>query len=271
MSDGPMPDEARRPPVAREPLSLVLPVREAAAALPAAVAAWADSLAALERPCEVVLVDDGSPDATPKVIDDLAARFPLLRPARHETPRGVGAALRTGLGLATHPLVAVATLESPAPPADLALLLARIDEVDLVVGYRAGQPVPAAWRALGLAFRVAARVAIGYTAEPLPGWLGLRAHLYAWAVRQTFGVRIEDLASPLQLFRRSVFARIPIQSEGSFAFAEVLAKANFLGALMDEVPVGRTPAPFAASPWPGKAAVFGEAMRVLRKPDFGPP
>jgi hypothetical protein len=66
-----------------------------------------------------------------------------------------------------------------------------------------------------------------------------------------------------RLFRRSVFRRIPIQSDGPFVFVEVLAKANFLTAIMSEVPVGYQSVARPASWWK-------EAWRVFAHPDFGP-
>src|SRR2546422_989826 len=46
-----------------------------------------------------------------------------------------------------------------------------------------------------------------------------------------FGLWLRDPASPARLYRRSIFERIPIQSNGWFAQVEILAKANFLGCL----------------------------------------
>ena len=41
--------------------------------------------------------------------------------------------------------------------------------------------------------------------------------------------------SRFKLFRRSVVSRMEIQSDGEFVHTELLAKANFLGTLMDEI------------------------------------
>ena len=45
---------------------------------------------------EVIVVDDGSTDATPAVLTSLLERFDFLRTARHRAQRGIADALRTG-------------------------------------------------------------------------------------------------------------------------------------------------------------------------------
>src|SRR5207247_2116077 len=91
-------------------------------------------------------------------------------------------------------------------------------------------------------------------------------------VRLFFGVRIVDVGSEFKLFRRAVFTRIPLQSDGPFVHVEILAKANFLGRLMAEVPISYRPDPAgttAAQPLIDRQ-VLAEARRVFRDPDFGP-
>jgi glycosyltransferase involved in cell wall biosynthesis len=269
-----MSEPPARPRVAHEPVCVLVPACNQAAALAAAVPAWAAYLDTLRRPWSIVVVDDGSIDNTAEVTAELAGRHPTLTVLRHDTRRGVGAAIRTGLTAAGHPLLVITTLDHAYTPADLGALLERIDEADLVVGYRAGRPVPLAARVPGVLWGLFNRIALGMPPERLPGWLGLRAHVYAWAVWGVFGVRITDVDSGLKLFRRSVFhEHLPIQSDGPFVHAEILAKANFLGGMMDERPVGRTPGPYAAVPWPTEppGRLWNEAFTVFWHPDFGPP
>lgn len=185
-----------------------------------------------------------------------------------QSPPGIGAALRTGLGAVQHPLVFYSTADRSYRPADLKTLLDEIDKVDLVSGYRASQPVPLLWRGLGMVTRFLARWLFGLHLEPLPGWLGPGNHAFAWVARLLFGVRVRDPGSEFKLFRRSVFARIPIQSDGPLVHTEILAKANFLSCLMAEGLVS-----YRAGTPPGPGALgrgFRELRRLLSQPDFGP-
>ena len=66
---------------------------------------------------------------------------------------------------------------------------------------------------------------------------------------------------------------LPVQSDGAFAHAELMAKANFLGCLMSEVPVGRWKGPFRGVPDPSAAGDRwgAEAWGVFKHPEFNPP
>ena len=57
-----------------------------------------------------------------------------------------------------------------------------------------------------------------------------------------------------------------LQSDGEFIHAEILAKANFLGCLMDEVLLGDRPDPAAVAP-----DVGSEMWAVFRDPQFRSP
>src|SRR5215217_3169192 len=100
-----MPEPPPLPPIAAEPLSVVLLAHDDAAHLRPVVDGWVAYLAGLGRDYELILVDDGSPDGTGELTADLAGRHPRLRVLRHDGPRGEGAALRTALAAARHPLL----------------------------------------------------------------------------------------------------------------------------------------------------------------------
>jgi glycosyltransferase involved in cell wall biosynthesis len=88
--------------VSRPLVSVLLPVRDGAATLPAAL----DSLLAQTlADFEILCVDDGSRDGTPRVLADYAARDPRVRPVSQE-PLGIVAALNHGLAQARGSYVA---------------------------------------------------------------------------------------------------------------------------------------------------------------------
>src|SRR5262249_45707752 len=149
--------------------------------------------------------------------------------------------------------------------------LAEIDKVHLAAGYRVWQPVPLPLRCLGWLYRLFIRVALAHPLEPLPGWLGWDGWAAHVRARLCFGLRVHDVSCPFRLYRREIFGRIPIQSDGRFAQVEVLAKANFLGRVMAETPVRYQPP--AAPPAQDEAArrqARADFRRVFFHPDFGP-
>jgi glycosyltransferase involved in cell wall biosynthesis len=268
-----MPEPPNLPPIATEPLSVLLLARNEEPHLEAVLANWVAELGRRERDYEILVVDDGSTDRTAELVEALTARSPQVRLLRHEKRQSAGAALRTGLAAARFPLLLTCTCDGQFQPEDLQRLLADIDKVHLVAGYRVSRPVPLSLRVLGWLYRLFLRVALAHPVEPLPGWLGWhawRAHVRA---RVLFGLRVRDVYCPFRLYRREVFERIPIQSDGPFAQVEVLAKANFLGRVMTETPVRHQPPP-AETPAEAAAARRQERAdfwRVFGHPEFRPP
>src|ERR687896_148152 len=55
---------------------------------------------------EVLVVNDGSTDATRDIVDELARTYPQVRVVHHPRNRGYGGALRTGFAQATRQLIA---------------------------------------------------------------------------------------------------------------------------------------------------------------------
>src|SRR5687768_13762126 len=60
------------------------------------------ALSPLVADVEVIVVNDGSADASRAVLDELATSRPWLRPIHHEVNRGYGGALITGFSAARH-------------------------------------------------------------------------------------------------------------------------------------------------------------------------
>ncbi|HEX4589709.1 MAG TPA: glycosyltransferase family 2 protein [Gemmataceae bacterium] len=262
-------DRAR---ISKEPISVLLPVYNQAAGLESIAENWLRALSRLERPIEFVVIDDASTDDSAAIAGKLAGRHPEMRVLKHDQRQGYGAALRMGIASTSQPLVFYTACNYPYPPADLVKLLEVIDGADVVSGCRT-DPVPGWLRRLGSAYRLFARVVFGVEPEARPGWRGWAAWREAFWLRLTFGLRLWDPMSAYKLFRRSVLERIPIQSNGEFVHAELLAKANFMGCLMAEVSIGRLPGNFkgVAEPPAAGTEVAREARTVFRRPVFAVP
>ena len=118
-------------------LSVVLPVRDREHDVAGRVERVLDALTAMTRdPAEVVVVDDGSRDSTPEVLDDLDARYPQVRIIRHGRPRGIEAAGQTGLECAKGDLVFIQESNTDVRIEDMQRLL-RMSEDESVVAARA--------------------------------------------------------------------------------------------------------------------------------------
>ena len=119
-------------------VSLVIPLyNEAGNILPLAESATA-VLAGLERPYEIVLVDDGSTDGTAAEIAAAAARWPSVRGLPLRPNRGQAEALLAGLQAAQGEFLAMMDGDGQNDPRDLPALLALVEggTVDLACGWR---------------------------------------------------------------------------------------------------------------------------------------
>lgn len=122
-------------------LSVVIPVRNEAENIPPLLAEIHSALEGRGE-YEVVYVDDGSIDATPKVLAEAQARYPRLRVLAHAESCGQSAALVTGFRAARGEWIATLDGDGQNDPADIPKLIAARDEagrpanLQLVAGYR---------------------------------------------------------------------------------------------------------------------------------------
>lgn len=255
----------------RDPVTVVLPVYNAAERLEKVVPQWADTLSRYGRDFEILIVNDGSTDtATATVIEKLAGRVKHVRVLKHENRQGFGACLRTALAEAQHPLFFYTSADYPYSPSDVRGMLDRIevrDEVlgkqpDLISGCRVGHPAPFPVRLAGQSWRLFWRIALGLPLQSSQTWLGWREYFYGAFVGWVFGVPLADVNSAFKLYRTSFLKRFPIQSDSDFVHTELVAKATFLTSIMDELPLTPKPEPVPRTTW-------SDMWRVFVNPDFG--
>jgi len=115
-------------------LSVLLPVRDAQATLASTVGEILEILPELTPCFELIVVDDGSTDATLEVADDLAARYPQIRAVRHAEPLGRPASVQTGLRHSSGDVVFLRDPECRLALDEVHKLWRAIDEHPFVLG-----------------------------------------------------------------------------------------------------------------------------------------
>jgi glycosyltransferase involved in cell wall biosynthesis len=180
-----------------------------------------DALAVLPRfadDVEVTVIDDGSTDRTGKIADDLAKADPRVRVVHHGARRGYGGAVRSGLLSARKDFIFFTDGDRQFRIADLERLVAAIDGVDAVMGYRLKRQDPARARFVAL--------------------------VYNLVIRVMFFGGFRDVDCAFKLFRHEVFERVPLErvrSNGAFFSAEMLITLRRAGIRTREVGVPHYP------------------------------
>jgi len=161
---------------------------------------------------EVIVVNDGSPDHTGELLDEMARHFSWLKVIHHEKNRGYGGALRTGFGTASKELVFYTDGDAQYDPRELALLYRAFGpDVDFVNGYKIGRSDPLH------------RIVIG--------------RVYHWFVRTVFGLRLRDVDCDFRLMRRAVFEKVVLTRSSGVICVELMKKVQDHGYRIAQVPV----------------------------------
>lgn len=135
-------------------VSVVVPAKNEAENLPILLDEIAEALAG--RTFEVLVIDDGSTDATAEVLWQYAAKHQWLRPLSHVTSCGQSCAVRTGLHNARGKVVATIDGDGENNPAYIPQLLDALHGAGPATALAAGQRVG---RKASFAKRIASKFA----------------------------------------------------------------------------------------------------------------
>ncbi len=202
-------------------LSVVIPAYNEALRIAATLEAVGKYLASRKYASELILVDDGSTDASPALLREFQGRCPGTRVLRNEPNRGKGFSVRRGVleAQGEYVLFTDADLSAPIEEHDKLLAALESSRADAAIGSRALQ-----------------RELIGVR-QPWHRDMGGR--VFNLLVRLTTGLQIRDTQCGLKLFRRSTTRRaFELQRVERFGFdPEVLFLIERLGGRILEVPV----------------------------------
>lgn len=126
-------------------LSVIIPVRNGSDTIREALEAVLAQEVDVEW--EVVVVDNGSTDATPSILADLAAHHPRLRTVRAPDGTGPSHARRVGIAATTAPWLAFCDADDVVAPRWLASITGPLDRAEVVTGPLDPEPLNPEWLA----------------------------------------------------------------------------------------------------------------------------
>src|ERR1044071_4763124 len=124
-------------------LSVFFPAYNDSGTIESMVIRAVEAAAELTPDYEVIVVNDGSADATPQILDELARTYSHVRIVHHAKNRGYGGALQSVFRSATKEFIFYTDGDAQYDPAELAVLWARMTpNADLVNGYKISRSDP---------------------------------------------------------------------------------------------------------------------------------
>ncbi|WP_243064923.1 polyprenol monophosphomannose synthase [Humibacter sp. RRB41] len=170
----------------------------------------------------VLVVDDGSPDGTGELADELAESDPFVHVLHRTVKEGLGAAYRAGMRLALadgHDVIVEMDADGSHRPEQLPDLLAALDRADVVIGSR--------WVPGG-----------GVVDWPLSRRLiSLAGSAYS---RSALGIHVRDMTGGYRVFTAAALERIDLDavlSQGYCFQIDMLRHAHSEGLRITEVPI----------------------------------
>jgi dolichol-phosphate mannosyltransferase len=117
-------------------LSLVIPAYNEQEVIAALLERVEASLRNIGKPFEVIIVDDGSTDTTPKMLNEAMKTRPWLRVLRMKANRGQSAAFDAGFKAARGQIIATIDADLQNDPEEIPRLLPMLDGYDMITGWR---------------------------------------------------------------------------------------------------------------------------------------
>jgi glycosyltransferase involved in cell wall biosynthesis len=188
---------------------------------------------------EVIVVDDGSTDATADIVAELSHAYPQVRLVRHARNRGYGGALQTGFRSSTKEFVFYTDGDAQYDPGELPpLWTAMRPDVDLVNGYKISRSDPLH------------RIIIG--------------RMYHHIVSILFGLHVRDVDCDFRLLRRTIFERINLEKTSGVICLEMMKKIQDAGFTIAEVPVHHYHRAYGKSQFFNFRRIFKTGFDVMR-------
>jgi len=221
-------------------LSVVIPVYNEAATVGAILA----QVTAVGLADEILVVDDGSNDGTPALLEQLKATYPAMRLMLQPRNRGKGSAVRAGIGAAQGDLILIQDADLEYDPREYPALLKPIEEGRAEVVY-------------GSRFLGAARRTTMF-------WHMIANKLLTLMTNVLYNSILSDMETGYKVFRREVIQSIPLRCRRFDFEPEVTAKLLKRHVRIFEVPITFNPREYSEGKKIGLKDAFAAVWTLLK-------
>lgn len=184
-------------------ISVVLPVFNEEENIESVLCSIDRAIKAIFHAYEIIIVNDGSTDNTPIIIERLKKDYNNLKVVTFERNRGYGSALREGFSRAVFDHIFYTDSDGQFDVSEISKILPLIDKCDMVAGFRLNRK--------DSALRV------------------FSSRVYNKLVAGLFGLKVRDVNCSFKLFKKEIIDNIQLYSIGFSIDAELLWKAKVNG------------------------------------------
>ena len=164
---------------------------------------------------EIIPVNDGSKDKTGEIIDRLAKEDPNVHPVHHEKNKGYGGAVISGYNASKGDFVFFTDGDLQFDLREITLLIEKIDEGDLILGYRKNRRDPFMRK--------------------------MNAFMWGTLVKFLLNFQVRDVDCAFKLMKRKVLDKVKLSAGGAMVSTELLARSSRAGFRFVEVGVTHYP------------------------------
>lgn len=183
---------------------------------------------------EVIIVDDGSPDSSGAIADQLAAEHEKITAIHHIENKGYGAAMKTGISASQYDIICMIDGDNEYDVFDLKKMLAVRDYYMLVIAFR--------YKKLYSTKRI------------------FISFVYNSLLRALFKSPFRDISTGIRLIHRELVDEVELTSNSPFVGAELTLKSMLRGFPVGEVGIQTFPRDFGQ----GSATSLKNIMETIK-------
>lgn len=195
------------------PVSVVIPVFNEEEAIADCIGRNIAVLSTFADDYELIVVNDGSIDATLAVINKTCIHLPFVTIISYAENGGLGKAIRTGIAAAKKEYILCVPVDSPLNKEMFISFQQNAHKADVIASYRPER--------------------IGYSQR-----MKLNSFCYQWLISFMFRLQLKDY-NWIHLYHRKIFdeQKFSLQANGLFVLVEVLVLSNLNNYRIAEIPV----------------------------------
>lgn len=195
-------------------LSIIVPLFNEEANIVPLYVRLTQVLTGVEQPYEIIFVDDGSNDETPRVLDEVYESDSHVKILSLRRNFGQTAALKAGFDIARGEIIIAMDGDLQHNPEEIPAFIAKLQE---------GYDVVSGWRA-----------------QRQDAWLTrkLPSCIANWMMARLSGVPLHDFGTTFKAYRREIIQNIPLYGD---LHRFIPALATWSGARITEIPIKNPP------------------------------